>query len=101
MRNEHEIEDERAQKTTRWTRNAPEEVQEPERFEDDANKRPLEEHEQNSPNKAQCTPQLLFPREEVERLLRPDDQREPGQEQNLHVRRGRVRAQCTRRVGRE
>ena len=65
---------------------APKEIQEADRLDDDANERPLEEHEQDAPDEAERAPQLLFPREEVERLLRPDDQRQPGEEQELHAR---------------
>lgn len=62
---------------------APEEVEEPERLDDDPNERPLEEHEQDAADEARRPAQLLFPREEVERLGGPDDERQAREEQDL------------------
>ena len=66
-----------------WGIDVPEEVEEPERLDDDADERPLEEHEQDAADEAHRAAQLLLPREEVERLVGPDDERQPGQEEDL------------------
>ena len=62
---------------------APEEVEEPERLDDHARERPLGEDEQDAAEEAERATQLLLAREEVERLVGPDDERQPGDEENL------------------
>lgn len=63
--------------------NAPEEVEEPERLDDHARERPLDEDEHDAAEEADRAAQLLPPREEVERLVGPDDERQPRDEQDL------------------
>ncbi|OJT14317.1 hypothetical protein TRAPUB_9178 [Trametes pubescens] len=62
---------------------APEEVEEPKRLDDDAHERPLEEDEEDAADEARRPAQLLFPREEVERLGGPDDECQAREEQDL------------------
>lgn len=75
MRLEHTV--------ARRTGNTPEEVEEADGFDNDADERPLEEDEEDAADEAHRAPQLLFPREEVERFVRPDDERQPREEQDL------------------
>ena len=63
---------------------APEEVEEPERLDDHARERPLGEDEQDAAEEAERATQLLLAREEVERLVGPDDERQPGDEEDLY-----------------
>ncbi len=64
--------------------NAPEEVEEPECLDDHARERPLGKDKQDATEEAEHATQLLLAREEVERLVGPDDERQPGDKQDLH-----------------
>ena len=65
---------------------APEEIEEAKCLDYDTHERPLEEHEQDATNETHGAAELLFPREEVECLLWPDDECHAGQEEQLQAR---------------
>ena len=65
--------------------NAPDEVQETERLYYHSNEWPFEEHEKDTADEADGPAQLLLAREEVERLVRPDDESESREEEDLCV----------------
>lgn len=74
---------ERVQRAIRRRSDAPEEVEEAKGLYYDADERPLDEDQQDAAEETERAAQLLLAREEVESLLRPDNQREAGQEQDL------------------
>jgi hypothetical protein len=63
--------------------NAPEQIEKPKHLDQHPDSRPLEEHEEDAAEEAGCPAQLVPPREEVERLLRADDEEEPTEEEDL------------------
>ena len=56
---------------------APKEIEKPESLDKDANEGPFEKHEEDAPDETDGAPHLLLAREEVERLVGPNDEREP------------------------
>ena len=62
---------------------APEEVEEAERLDAHADKRPADEDEEDPAEEAERPAQLLLAREKVERLGWANDERHPGQEKDL------------------
>ena len=69
-------------------RHAPEEIEESERLDNHAHERPLEEDEEDAADEADGAAELLFPREEVEGLLRADDEGYAGEKEELFGRCG-------------
>ena len=61
----------------------PEEVQKPECLYYNSDERPLEEHKQDAADEAHGAAQLLLAGEEVEGLLRADDECQTGEEEDL------------------
>ena len=64
---------------------APKEVQEPKRLYYDSNEWPLEEDQQDATNETYRAPHFLLSCEEVERLLRADDESQTREEQELQT----------------
>lgn len=61
----------------------PKEIEESETFDEHADDRPLAEDEDHAREEADGAADLLFPREEVEGLLGPDEQCDTGGEENI------------------
>jgi hypothetical protein len=61
----------------------PEKVQETKSFHDHSNERPLQKDQNDPSQKAYSSPDLLFPREEVERFLGSDDEGQARYEKYL------------------
>lgn len=61
-------------KTAKEDGDAPKEVEEPKRLDDDADEGPFEEDEEDAADETCCPAQLLLAREEVKRLLGADDE---------------------------
>jgi hypothetical protein len=53
---------------------APEQIEKPKHLHQHPDSRPLEEHEEDAAEETGCPAQFVPPREEVERLLRADDE---------------------------
>jgi hypothetical protein len=64
-------------------RDTPKQIQKPKSLHNHPNERPLAENEEDAAEEADCPPDLLFAREEGDGLLRTDDEREAGDEEDL------------------